>query len=94
MTHFRLGLIGTLYILLSAGWVLEAPAQSLDRTVLPIQQPKRPLYTELDVRNATPPPRFEVKAPKEAPNVLVVLVDDSGFCWHQHVWRAGHHTDL
>ena len=30
----------------------------LDRTVLPIQEPKAPLYTELDARNAKPPPRF------------------------------------
>ena len=37
------------------------------------------MYTELDVRNATPPPRFEVKAPEGAPNVIVVLVDDLGF---------------
>lgn len=26
----------------------------LDRTVLPIAEPKPPVYTELDVRNATP----------------------------------------
>jgi len=52
---------------------------ALDRTVLPIPKPKPPQYTELDVRNATPPPRFEVKAPAGAPNVLVVLVDDLGF---------------
>lgn len=55
-----------------------APGQ-LDRTVLPIQEPARPRYTELDVRNATSPPRFEIKAPKEAPNVVVVLIDDMGF---------------
>ncbi len=51
----------------------------MDRTVLPIPEPNPPLYTELDVRNATPPPRFEVKAPEGAPNVLVVLIDDLGF---------------
>jgi hypothetical protein len=27
-------------------------ADSIDRTVLPIQQPKRPVYKELDVRKA------------------------------------------
>lgn len=55
-------------------------AQStLDRTVLPIAEPPRPKVTELDVRNATPPPRFEVKAPEDAPNVIVVLIDDLGF---------------
>ncbi len=51
----------------------------IDRTVLPIHEPKRPTYTELDARQATPPPRFEVKAPDGAPNVIVVLIDDMGF---------------
>ena len=51
----------------------------VDRSVLPVKAPPRPDYKELDVRNATPPPRFEVKAPEGAPNVLVVLVDDLGF---------------
>jgi arylsulfatase A-like enzyme len=51
----------------------------LDRTVLPIKEPKRPTSKELDVRNATAPQRFEVKAPAGAPNVLLVLIDDMGF---------------
>ena len=51
----------------------------LDRTVLPIPEPKRPAYTELDARNAKAPPHFEVKAPQGAPNVLLVLIDDLGF---------------
>ncbi|HOW25597.1 MAG TPA: arylsulfatase [Bacteroidales bacterium] len=50
-----------------------------DRTVLPIREPVRPTFKELDVRNATAPPRFEVKAPAGAPNVVVVLIDDMGF---------------
>jgi arylsulfatase len=58
---------------------MAAAQQALDRTVLPIAHPKPPLYTELDVRNATPPPRFQVKAPEDAPNVVIVLVDDLGF---------------
>ena len=56
-----------------------AKSGELDRTVLPIVAPKRKLYTELDARDATPPPRFEVKAPKDAPNVVIVLIDDMGF---------------
>ncbi len=56
-----------------------AQSDGLDRTVLPIPEPKPPLYTELDARNAKPPPRFEVKAPDGAPNVLIVLLDDMGF---------------
>ncbi|MGH8432437.1 MAG: sulfatase-like hydrolase/transferase, partial [Solimonas sp.] len=35
--------------------------------------------TELDARKAKAPPRFEVKAPKGAPNVVIVLIDDIGF---------------
>src|SRR5580700_8844784 len=50
-----------------------------DRTVLPLAEPTYPPITELDVRNATPPPRFEVKAPQGAPNVLVILLDNLGF---------------
>ncbi len=59
-----------------------APAQVVlptDRTVLPIPEPQYPHSTVFDVRNATPPPRFEVKAPANAPNVLIVLLDDMGF---------------
>ncbi len=51
----------------------------LDRTVLPLKEPTPPLYTELSYKDATPPPRFQVKAPKGAPNVVIVLVDDLGF---------------
>ena len=50
-----------------------------DRTVLPLAEPPRQVSKELDVRNATPPPRFEVKAPSGAPNVLLILIDDLGF---------------
>jgi arylsulfatase A-like enzyme len=56
----------------------EAPA-TLDRTVLPIAEPKYPPITELDARDAKAPPRFEVKAPTDAPNVVIVLIDDLGF---------------
>jgi arylsulfatase A-like enzyme len=51
----------------------------IDRTVLPIKAPERPTFTELDVRNAAMPQRFEVKAPEGAPNVILVLLDDLGF---------------
>jgi len=55
------------------------PADPIDRTVLPIQRPKRPLYTELDAREVKTPPHFQVKAPAGAPNVVIVLIDDLGF---------------
>jgi arylsulfatase A-like enzyme len=54
-------------------------ASGPDRTYLPLQEPRRPLYSELDVRNAEAPPRFEVKAPESAPNVVIVLIDDIGY---------------
>ena len=69
----------------SAGAVLlssmgAASAETaMDRTVLPLQEPKRPLYTELDARNAKMPPQFNVKAPDGAPNVVIILIDDLGF---------------
>jgi len=54
-------------------------ADPLDRTVLPIPEPKPAPVTELDARNAKAPARFEVRAPAQAPNVLIVLIDDMGF---------------
>src|SRR4029077_7436887 len=58
---------------------LPLAPQHIDRTCLPVQEPNPPTITELDARNVKPPPRFEVKAPKGAPNVVVVLLDDIGF---------------
>jgi arylsulfatase len=57
----------------------QQSSENLDRSVLPIPEPKRPIYTELDVRKATAPPRFTVTPPQGAPNVVVVLLDDLGF---------------
>jgi len=73
---FPIGLLALMAVLPQSA---PQAAETLDRTVLPIPEPDRPVYTELDVRNAEPPPRFEVKAPEGAPNVIVVLVDDLGF---------------
>lgn len=56
-----------------------AGAGRLDRTVLPIPEPKRPVYKEIDARKAKAPPRFEIEAPASAPNVVIVLIDDMGF---------------
>jgi arylsulfatase len=50
-----------------------------DRTKLPIAEPKLAPITTLDARDAKAPPRFEVKAPQGAPNVVIVLIDDIGF---------------
>src|SRR4051794_7436146 len=57
----------------------SASPGEMDRTVLPIKEPARPIYTELNAAKAKPPARFEVKAPKGAPNVIVILIDDIGF---------------
>ncbi|MDR3469893.1 MAG: arylsulfatase [Xanthobacteraceae bacterium] len=73
---------------LMTSWASEVSAQQVapadgvlptDRSVLPIPEPQYPHSTVFDARNATPPPRFQVKAPAGAPNVLIVLIDDMGF---------------
>jgi len=73
----------TLIALCAAAFTPLAPAQDgpykLDRTKLPIAEPDYPHSTVLDARDAKAPPRFEIKAPASAPNVLIVLVDDMGF---------------
>ena len=58
---------------------LALTAQQINRTVLPVPEPQYPPITELDVHNAQAPPRFQVKAPKGAPNVVVILLDNFGF---------------
>ena len=59
--------------------ILNVSSQELlNREVLPIVEPEAKTYTELDARNTEPPKRFEVNAPKEAPNVVIVLIDDLG----------------
>ena len=71
-TILAIGLIASVTIVASA-------QDKLDRTVLPIQAPKHKPITEVDARKAKAPPRFEVKAPEDAPNVVIVLIDDIGF---------------
>ena len=81
-----LGLVVVVFLVTAA--VLPAAAQTpaparpgspVDRTVLPIQAPPFPPITELDARKVTPPPRFDVKPPPGAPNVVIILIDDLGF---------------
>jgi arylsulfatase A-like enzyme len=68
----------TIALLCVAGPAASA-GPALDRSVLPIAEPPRPTYTELNARNVPMPPRFQVKAPEGAPNVVIVLIDDMGF---------------
>jgi arylsulfatase A-like enzyme len=78
------GLVAVALLCASGCAKQEAPAGQtadggLDRTVLPIHEPVPATIKELDARNAKAPPRFEVKAPDGAPNVVIVLIDDIGF---------------
>src|SRR5712671_6521026 len=66
-------------IVISAALVVAPRAEELDRTVLPVPEPQPKTFTELDARDAKAPARFEVTAPKGAPNVVIVLLDDIGF---------------
>lgn len=72
----------TLSLLVITGKAQTVPnpaATQPDRTILPVKEPTRPTYKQLDARDAKAPARFELKAPKGAPNVIVVLIDDMGF---------------
>ncbi|MCF7674969.1 MAG: arylsulfatase [Akkermansiaceae bacterium] len=65
---------------LALGASALAAAAQPDRTVLPVHEPQYPHSSVMDVRKAPPPPpRFSLKAPAGAPNVLIVLIDDMGF---------------
>ena len=59
--------------------VSMAVEEQVDRTELPIKGPWYPAITTLDARDAKAPPVFEVKAPRDAPNVVIILLDDLGF---------------
>ena len=65
----------------------------LDRTVLPILDPPRPTYSELDARKVKPPVHFNVTAPAGAPNVVIVLIDDLGFGATSTFWWPDQDTD-
>ena len=47
---------------------------------MPIPAPANPTFTELNVRDVEETPNlFRVEAPRDAPNVVIILVDDLGF---------------
>jgi arylsulfatase A-like enzyme len=58
---------------------LSAEPGDIDRTILPVKEPIPPTSAVLDARDAKMPPEFKVQAPKDAPNVILVLADDLGF---------------
>ena len=73
------GILLALLLALGTALPVAAPAKDLDRSVLPIPEPKVTPITVVDARDAKAPPRFEVRAPAGAPNVVIVLIDDFGF---------------
>jgi arylsulfatase A-like enzyme len=52
--------------------------ENINREILPIVPPEPATYSELDARNTKPPVPFNVTAPKDAPNVVIILIDDLG----------------
>jgi arylsulfatase A-like enzyme len=80
LDHMKIkAVLTTLALALGASNAVTVSAQTLDRTVLPIVEPKPETITTLDARDVKAPPRFEVKPPQGAPNVVIVLIDDIGF---------------
>ena len=74
-----IGLAALLAMTISCDWGAVAQDDTLDRSSLPIQPPLADPITELDARNVTAPPPFNINAPEGAPNVVIVLIDDIGF---------------
>ena len=77
--HSSAGTFALLMTLSLGVAAVTAQEARVDRTELPIKGPWYPPITTLDARDAKAPPVFEVKAPKGAPNVVVILLDDLGF---------------
>jgi len=83
--HFKIGFLFLLTIFLGCQQSQNQDVSSsdnsdqLDRTILPIQPPKVKAITEMDARNVEKPDLFEVEAPKGAPNIVLVMIDDIGF---------------
>ena len=64
---------------LNTAVVMAQEKAQVDRTELPVKGPWYPPITTLDARDAKAPPVFEVEAPKGAPNVVIILLDDLGY---------------
>ena len=77
---FRITIAGSVGLLVatSLASINAQEKPQVDRTELPVKGPWYPPITTLDARDAKAPPVFEVKAPKGAPNVVVILLDDLG----------------
>ncbi|MBI5250610.1 MAG: sulfatase-like hydrolase/transferase, partial [Desulfomonile tiedjei] len=71
--------LGSLPPMINAQTYVDLEKAPIDRMVLPLQEPYQKPITTLDARNAKAPPIFQVKAPKDAPNVVIIMLDDLGF---------------
>jgi arylsulfatase len=78
-------LFAVLSLALAAGLAPQCLAQTsgraLDRTHLPMPNTARPRTVVYDAKNpdSKNPPIEQLRPPKGAPNVLVILLDDAGF---------------
>ena len=83
MKRFRVVIAQVLTLTLLAMPLMVSPVAAqqpdMDRTNLPIAEPKYPAITEIDARKVKAPPIFEARAPKGAPNVMVILLDNFGY---------------
>jgi hypothetical protein len=68
--------LGPVPVTIRAQTVMNLENVSIDRPVLPLHSPYQKPITTLDARDVKPPPLFEVKAPKDTPNVLIIMIDD------------------
>jgi len=71
--------IGISPTLVQAQTFVDLDSVPIDRTVLPLQAPYNKPITALDVRDVKALPVFQVQAPKDAPNVVIIMIDDLGF---------------
>lgn len=71
--------LGSFLFILSLSLFCVRSAAGLDRDELPIAEPRPEKIDILDARDAKAPPSFSVTAPKGAPNIVIVLIDDMGF---------------
>lgn len=79
ITTILSGLLGTGLSANAEDLYMNNDQLKMDRSVLPIKEPKRPVITEMDVRKAKRPQLFKVTAPKDAPNVVIIMLDDLGY---------------
>jgi hypothetical protein len=93
----KLGLLtlsGVLALMMGCEGSAIAQGDALDRTSLPIQPPVAAPVTELDARNVTPPPPFNITPPEGAPNVVIVLIRRHWLWCHRALRWCNRDADL